>query len=76
MQETQAGQNEQLAKVKPEDFTKGIAIMSQDGNDHKLKYICELTTFQHPAAKLNVTCKTVGWACKLPFALAFSTGKP
>lgn len=38
MQETQAGQNEQLAMLKPQDFTTGIAIMSQDGHDYKLKY--------------------------------------
>ena len=38
VQETQAGQNEQLAMLKPEDFTTGIAIMSQDGHDYKLKY--------------------------------------
>ena len=24
--------------LKPEDFTTGIAIMSQDGHDYKLKY--------------------------------------
>ena len=38
VQETQAGQNEQLAMLKPQDFTTGIAIMSQDGHDYKLKY--------------------------------------
>ncbi len=38
LQETQAGQNEQLAMLKPDDFSTGIAIMSQDGHDYKLKY--------------------------------------
>ena len=28
--------------LKPEDFTTGIAIMSQDGNNYKLKYSRQL----------------------------------
>ena len=38
-QETQAAQNEELAKLLPTDFTEGIAIMSNDGWDWKLKYM-------------------------------------
>ncbi|EIE27040.1 hypothetical protein COCSUDRAFT_64052 [Coccomyxa subellipsoidea C-169] len=38
-QETQAIQNEELAKVKPTDFTQGLAILSADGNNWRLKYI-------------------------------------
>ena len=49
MQETQAGQNEQLAMLKPDDFSTGIAIMSQDGNEYKLKYSELLYTRQQPA---------------------------
>jgi len=47
-QETQAGQNEQLAMLKPDDFSSGIAIMSQDGNEYKLKY-SELLYTRHAA---------------------------
>lgn len=39
VQETQAAQNEELAKLLPTDFTEGIAIMSNDGWDWKLKYM-------------------------------------
>lgn len=38
-QETQAVQNEQLAKVKPTDFANGLAIMSNDNNNWRLKYM-------------------------------------
>lgn len=39
LQETQAIQNEELAKVKPTDFTQGLAILSADGNNWRLKYM-------------------------------------
>jgi hypothetical protein len=38
-QETQAIQNEELAKVKPTDFKEGLAIISTDGESYRLKYM-------------------------------------
>ena len=63
MQETQAGQNEQLAMLKPDDFSTGIAIMSQDGNEYKLKYSKLLHT-SHAACLISMQLSCYdAWLC-------------
>ena len=64
MQETQAGQNEQLAMLKPDDFSTGIVIMSQDGNEYKLKYSKPLYT-RHAACltSMQLSCYDAWLKC-------------
>lgn len=40
LQETQAVQNEELARIRPTDFVDGLSIISEDGHLYKLKHMC------------------------------------